>query len=94
MRDTAPEAEAAFTALFAGRSEVDRLKMTCRMFDDARALVEAGIRSQCPGISAVELRALVFERLYHGDFDARPKARLLSVIRSGARSASQEAGPT
>jgi hypothetical protein len=77
MRDTTSDIDAAFTALFAERSEVDRLKMTCRMFDDARALVEAGIRSQHPGIGRSELRARVFERLYYDEFDEPTRARML-----------------
>jgi hypothetical protein len=80
MRDTSQEIDAAFTALFAGCSEVDRLKMTCRMFDDAKALVAAGIESESPGLSAAERRRRMFERLYYGDFDERTKAFYLAAL--------------
>jgi len=33
MSDTTPEADAAFTAMFAERSASDRVKMACGMFD-------------------------------------------------------------
>ena len=80
MKDTSPEVEAAFTALFAARSEVDRLKMTCRMFDTAKALVAAGIRSQYPGIADGELRRRMFDRLYYRDFDEQTLSRILSAL--------------
>ena len=81
MRDTTPETEAAFTALFAERSVVDRLKMACAMFDTAKALVAAGIRAANPGISPADLRVQVFDRLYAGDFSADARARIVSALR-------------
>jgi hypothetical protein len=81
VRDTAPEVDAAFTALFAARSPGDRLRMVCDMFDAAKALVAADIRGRCPGISDVDLRIQMFDRLYFGDFDADRRARITSALR-------------
>ena len=71
---------AAFTALFASRSDADRLRMTCEMFDDAKALVAAGIRAMDPGISLAELRRRMFDRLYFGDFDPDTRMKFRSAL--------------
>lgn len=81
MRDTSPEADAAFTALFSARSAGDRIRMACDMFDLAKALVAADIRDKCPGISPGDLRVQMFDRLYFGDFDAETRARIASALR-------------
>ena len=54
--------------------------MACDMFDDAKALIAADIRAQCPGISRVALRARMFDRLYFGDFDAATRDRIVSDL--------------
>jgi len=81
VKDTTPDVEAAFMAMFAERSANDRLKMTCAMFDTAKALVAADLRSKDPGISPVDLRVRMFERLYFGDFDAGALARFVAALR-------------
>jgi hypothetical protein len=81
MRDTQPEVDAAFTALFAARSGSDRVRMACGMFDAAKALATAGIRAGHPAISPADLRQQIFDRLYFGDFDAATRARLISALR-------------
>ncbi len=81
MRDTLPEIDASFTALFAGRSASDRVKMACAMFDDAKALVIADIRANRPDIPADDLRVQLFDRLYFGDFDPQARARIVAALR-------------
>jgi hypothetical protein len=81
MKDTAPEVDAAFTGLFAARSPSDRVRMVCDMFDAAKALAAADIRSRCPDISSADLRVQIFDRLYCGDFDAATRARIVSALR-------------
>ncbi len=81
MNDTRPDVDAAFTALFAGRSATDRLKMTCDMFDAAKALAAAGIRAGQPGISPADLRIRLFDRLYFGDFGPDARARIVAALR-------------
>ena len=80
MRDTSPEDDAAFVALFATRSGSDRLRMTCAMFDDAKALMTAGIRATDPGISPAELRRRIFDRLYLDDFDPETRRQFRSAL--------------
>ena len=82
MRDTSPDVDAAFTALFAERSASERLRMTCEMFDDAKALAVAGIRAGDPGISPADLRVALFDRLYFGDFDAAAQSRIRAALRA------------
>jgi uncharacterized protein YdhG (YjbR/CyaY superfamily) len=81
VRDTSPEVDAAFTALFSTRSASDRIRMACDMFDLAKALVAADIRDKCPQISPADLRVQMFDRLYFGDFDAETRARIASALR-------------
>ena len=80
MRDTSLEDDATFVALFARRSGADRLRMTCEMFDDAKALVAAGIRAGDPNISPAELRRRMFDRLYVGDFDPDTRIKFRSAV--------------
>lgn len=81
MKDTAPDVEAAFTAMFRALNGSDRVRMTCRMFDAAKALAAANIRANDPGISTAELRVKLFERLYYGDFTPEELARIVKALR-------------
>jgi hypothetical protein len=81
MRDTIPDVEAAFLAGFAARSATERLKMTCAMFDAAKALIAADLTDRNPGISPADLRLRMFERLYFGDFDDITRARFIAALR-------------
>jgi hypothetical protein len=74
------DAEAAFTALFAGRSGSDRVRMACAMFETAKALVAANLMTQDPGLTPAELRARMFDRLYFGDFDAETRSRFVAAL--------------
>jgi hypothetical protein len=80
MRDTLPHVDAAFTAMFAARSPSDRVRMTCDMFDTAKALMAADIRAGSPDISVAELRLKMFDRLYFQDFDETSRARIVSAL--------------
>ncbi len=80
MKDTAPEVDAAFTALFADRSAVDRLRMACGMFDAAKILMAVDIRGRHPDITEADLRRQMFDRLYFGDFDAATRARIIAAL--------------
>ena len=81
MNDTAPDVEAAYAALFASRSAADRLRMTCDMFDAAKALMAAGIRASEPAISSEDLRIRMFQRLYFDDFDQQTYNRIIRALR-------------
>ena len=82
MNDTTPDDEAAFLALCAARSGTDRLKMACGMFDAAKALMAADLRTTDPDISTTDLRLRMFERLYFGDFDEPTRARFIAALRA------------
>ena len=81
MNDTPPDVDARLTALFMQRSASDRVRMTCEMFDLARVLMIANIRSEDPDITDAELRVRIFERTYHDDFDAAERARIIARLR-------------
>ena len=81
MRDTAPEVDAAFTALFASRSPEERLEMMSEMSADAKVLIAADIRARNPSISHRDLRVEMFKRLYWSDFDQGTLEWFLMAIR-------------
>lgn len=81
MNDTSPGIEARFNALFLQRSGGDRVRMTCEMFDLGHALMVANIKAENPGITGPELRARIFERTYHDDFNAGDRARIVARLR-------------
>ena len=85
MNDTPPDVAATFTALVMRRSEGERAMMAFEMFDLARALMTADIRSRHPLISAAELRVRIFERTYGSEFDESDRARIAQRIRDGVR---------
>jgi hypothetical protein len=66
------------------RSASDRVRMTCEMFDLARALMVSNIRATYPGISERELRVKIFERTYADDFGAEARARIIACLRRSA----------
>ncbi len=82
MNDTPPEVDRMFTTLMMRRSEGDRAMMAFEMFDLARTLMTADIRSRDPGISDVELRVQIFERTYGTDFEAVDRVKVVERIRS------------
>ncbi len=84
LEDTPPDVAAAFTALVMQRSEGERVMMALEMFDLARALMTADLRSRHPGISETELRVQIFERTYGSDFDETERGRIVQRMRGGA----------
>jgi hypothetical protein len=80
VKDTAEEIDAAYRERFASLSPLERLVMMSDMFDTARALMEAGIRTSQPEISSRDLRIEMFKRLYWNDFDEATMARFISAL--------------
>jgi len=83
MNDTPPDVAAVSTALLMQRSEGERAMMAFEMFDMARALMTAEIRSRHPEITESELRVQIFERTYCSDFDEADLAGITRRIRAG-----------
>ena len=91
MRDTSPEMEARFHAMLMARSSVERLEMSCAMFDDARRIVEASIRATNPAIDEVSLRQAVFLRFYGHEFGPEQRERILARIAAAWQRAQERA---
>ena len=85
MNDTPPDVAEAFTALVMQRSEGERAMITFEMFDLARALMTADIRTRYPGITDDELRVKIFERTYGSDFSEDDRIRIAQRIRGALR---------
>jgi len=85
--DTPAEVEEEFDRLLALKSGSERVRMASDMFDAAKALVTADILATNPTLSAAELRAALFERLYGDDFsdDARAEIRARLLGKGEAR---------
>lgn len=83
MNDTPPDVAARFTTLLMQRSEGERAMMAFEMFDMARALMTADIRTRHPDITERELRVQIFERTYGNDFDEADRAGIARRIRAG-----------
>jgi hypothetical protein len=83
MSDTSPEVQARFDALLRQRSGSDRVVMACDMFDCAKRLVEASIRSAEPQLGDTEVRVRVFRRFYADDLDPATIERVIRRIRAG-----------
>lgn len=64
MSDTSIEVTSLLAREYAARPPAERVRMAAMMFGTARKLVQAGIRSQHAGITDVELRVQVLQRLY------------------------------
>lgn len=85
MNDTSPWAAARLAELWRQRSGGERVEMACRMFDTARTLLAAGIRSREPGISDADLRLRIFELTYAGDFEPRQWKLLMARVAAAAQ---------
>ena len=80
MKDTSRTNEQIFNRKLMEISPEERLSMACGMFSSARELVRAGITSMGE-ISASELRAEIFLRLYGRDFDRAELSKILAQIK-------------
>ncbi|HSC27851.1 MAG TPA: hypothetical protein VLD67_11285 [Vicinamibacterales bacterium] len=81
MKDTFNETETAFALRFASVDPLDRLRMTSEMFESAKRLIAASVRSAEPGLREDEIRVRIFDRLYADDFDEPTRARLRASLR-------------
>lgn len=78
---TLNDTESVFALRFASVAPIDRLRMTSGMFDSAKRLTAASVRSAEPEITDGELRVRIFDRLYSDDFDEPTKIRLRASLR-------------
>jgi hypothetical protein len=67
------------------RTEAERLRMGCAMFDAARALMRAGLGDATGTDRSAALRVRLFERTYGSDFDATTAAPRPSMSTTGWR---------
>lgn len=81
MKDTFNDSETAFALRFASIPPLERLRMASGMFDSAKRLIAASVRTVEPHITESEPRVRIFDRLYGDDFDEPTKARLRASLR-------------
>lgn len=78
MNDTTPEAARIYRELLLSRSNAERLRMGCEMFETAKALALAGLREHGDD----RLQERLFLRLYGPDFPPGERAQILEQIRT------------
>jgi hypothetical protein len=78
MNDTSPKVERLLRQRFMARSGEERLAMGCAMFDDAKALVLAGLRAERPSMDDRECRVQLLRRLY-GRGEDEPRFKRISA---------------
>ena len=83
MRDTSEDVEKRYRSMLLALEPAERVKMGCRMFSTAMALVSAGIRHELKGkASPGEIRRRLFLRLYGNDFSESELQEILSSLSS------------
>ncbi len=80
MRDTSPEAAARYRELLQSCTPARRLEMAFDMFDFARDLVRAAIRSANPEATKAEVEQELFRRFYGRDFTPEQQRYVLGHI--------------
>ena len=68
MNDTDPQIAALVRQRMAERSGTERMMMASGMFEAAKAMVLASLP---PGLTEIEIKGLLVERLYGEEVDAR-----------------------
>ena len=81
MKDTSLKVERVLRALFMAKSDEERLTMGCSMFDDAKAIVLAGLRAERPDMDDVERRVQLFMRLHGQDLGERRSKHVSARLR-------------
>lgn len=66
MKDTSPEIDALYYEMLMARSGGERMMMASRMFDAAREMILASLP---PGLSEIEIKRALCERLYGDEVD-------------------------
>ncbi len=80
MNDTSPEIAALVRERLLARSGAERVLMGSRMFDVARAMVLASFPS---GLSELEIKSRLCERLYGNEVDVRAFVEHLKSSQQG-----------
>ena len=82
-RHVAPEEDSRFRGMIVALSPGDRIAAACRMFSTAKALVRAGIISQCGGKEPPDIRKRIFLRFYASDFEPAEMEKVLDRLGLG-----------
>lgn len=82
MNDTSALMTAKYYRLIMARSNAERLRMGCSMFDTAKKIVRSAILNRNPKITAGGMKAEVFLRFYGSEFSETEQAKILNGLRS------------
>ncbi|MEA1965357.1 MAG: hypothetical protein U9O41_09615 [Candidatus Aerophobetes bacterium] len=85
MKDTSKEFSKLYKELLLTKSNEERLKMGCSMYETAKQLVEVSIREQRPHISSTEMLKEIFLRFYASDFKPAEQKKVIQHIETSSR---------
>lgn len=92
MNDTSQEIAAIYREKILALTPEERLMMACRMFDEAKELVLAGIRAEQPGLNEKEMRIQLFTRMYGQDFEPEQVKTILEKLGDVSTAHGENAG--
>lgn len=72
--------EVKYQQMLLAQTPGKRVAMGCSMFSAAKALVRAGIMSECQGREPADLRIRIFVRLYGDDFDVKTREAIVKWL--------------
>jgi len=80
MRNESPQLEKLYQEMIMALSPGERMKMACRMYDTAKALVIAGIRMRMHDASEAKVRAQVFLQMHRNDFTPEELIKIMQEL--------------
>ncbi len=87
MTDTSPKFEALYRRLLLALSPGRRVELACGMFDAARSLAEAGIRSQAGRRGdSIDIERELFLRFYARELGDKRAKKIWRAMRHGRES--------
>jgi hypothetical protein len=81
--DTPPEVEAQYNRMIMELSPEERMLRCFRMFDQAKALAQAGLEAE-PNPRNLSMRARIFLRFYGTEYSEEEQARIIRAIDTAA----------
>ena len=80
MIDTSIEMENKMREMIMSLSPGERLKMACDMFESAKTLAIAGITDRYGKLTDIEMRVMLFVRMYGEDFSLEERSKIISYL--------------
>lgn len=80
MNDTTSSIEIRMAQMIASRTPLERLKMASSMYDSAKALMRASLKSKDDSLSEAQIRTKIFLRIYGDCYTHSEIHRIVKAI--------------